>query len=149
MTPKPKHPLRKISAKKLASLGGKHPFSSIASGAKKPKARNPKRQAKEFARCYGSKARVEFVQSLPCVGCAWCNVHLRRPNDPCENAHVTGGGAGRKADSHFIVPLCSRCHREQHRMGWETFEQVTVLDRYAEAANTEAQWQAHRALSSS
>ena len=40
---------------------------------------NPKRKASEFKRCYHSKARVERVKALRCLGCG---------RVPCEHAHV-------------------------------------------------------------
>lgn len=69
-----------------------------------------KRSASDFARVYGSKARVEFVKSLPCVA---CNA------TPSDNAHIKSGGMGRKADYTDIVPLCSKCHTLQHQRGWK------------------------------
>ena len=64
----------------------------------------------EFQRVYGSKRRVEFVKSLPCMVCA---------GKPCENAHIKSGGMGRKADYRQIIPLCKVCHRKQHQHGWK------------------------------
>lgn len=63
----------------------------------KPKKR--KRSAKDFKRIYGSKARVEWVKSLPCAACG--------VEGYSENAHVAGeSGVGYKADAEFIAPLC-------------------------------------------
>lgn len=64
---------------------------------------NPVRRAREFARCYGSKARVEFVKTLACGVCG---------TTPSDNAHIHGGksGMGRKADHTDIIPLCRQCH---------------------------------------
>lgn len=64
----------------------------------------------EFARIYGSEARIEFVKALPCIACG---------KGPCENAHIRSGGMGRKADYRDIVPLCESCHRLQHQKGWK------------------------------
>jgi hypothetical protein len=75
--------------------------------------RNAERQAKEFARSYGSDERVEWFKALGCCICG------KRPS---ENAHSRGGGAGRKADAHYILPLCRSHHRELHQEGIETFE---------------------------
>lgn len=74
----------------------------------KPKAK--KRTVSDFARVYGSKARVEFVKGLPCVACN---------SGPCDNAHIKSGGMGRKADYTDIVPLCHNCHLLQHQRGWK------------------------------
>lgn len=72
---------------------------------------NKARRTSEFARTYGSKARVAWVKALPC-SVMFCE------NAPCENAHIANAGAGRKADYRFIVPLCPHHHRLQHTRGW-------------------------------
>lgn len=73
----------------------------------KPKAK--KRTTADFARVYGSKARVAWIAAQPCVACG---------KGPCETAHIKSGGMGRKADYTETVPLCSACHRLQHAKGW-------------------------------
>ena len=97
--------------------------------ASRPKRR--KRSKSEFARIYGSPARVRFVASLPCVGCG---------RGPCENAHIETGGMGRKADSDRIVPLCNGCHREFHWWGREDFEDGYHIDLEGAALQTEMLW---------
>ena len=70
---------------------------------------NRTRKASTFARCYGSKARVAFVQSLPCLLCG------RTPSD---NAHLHGyGGMGTKGPYDTIIPLCRFCHRDYDEAG--------------------------------
>ena len=102
---------------------------------KPPKARNAKRREPEFARCYGSEARVEWVQKLPCIVPA-CRIGGLR-----ENAHIEGDGAGRKADYTKIVPLCRSHHRTTfyslHVMGREAFEGHHLVDLAALALDTE------------
>ena len=73
------------------------------------KARNERRRASEFARAYGSEARVMAIKALACYACVkgW----------PSENAHLGNGGMGRKADWTEIVNLCADCHRELHALG--------------------------------
>jgi len=86
----------------------KHPTHANLK-AKLPKSRrpinkvNPVRRAREFARCYGSKARVAFIKTLACVVCG---------ATPSDNAHIHGSksGMGRKADYADIIPLCRKCH---------------------------------------
>ncbi len=75
--------------------------------------RKRSRSASEFARVYGSKERVEWVKSLPCVGCGI---------GPSVNAHTVGGGTSRKADAETIAPLCHWCHLkyDQHRAPFDT-----------------------------
>lgn len=72
--------------------------------------RPKKRTAGEFSRIYGSKARVQWVKSQPCLVCGF---------GPCENAHVVSGGMGRKADANTIVPLCRDHHWQSHHYGWD------------------------------
>lgn len=104
------------------------------------------RSAAEYARIYGSKERVEFVKSLPCVGCGRDWEHTRVPID---NAHIENGGTGRKADHTKIVPLCSptapkfSCHGRFHRHGREDLEMWAGINLETAAAETEAAWQAH------
>ena len=71
----------------------------IARG-KRPNRSNTKRKAAEFARCYHSVERVEFVKRLPCAACGVVGYS--------QNAHVgkDGKGAGRKAHYTMIAPLC-------------------------------------------
>lgn len=74
---------------------------------KKPKAK--KRTENDYARIYGSRERVAWVQAQPCIACN---------RIPSENAHTRSGGTGRKADYTQIVPLCRPCHTLQHSKGW-------------------------------
>lgn len=99
------------------------------------RARNAKRRTSEFARCYGSRARVAWIKHLPSV------VSLGRP---CVNAHVRNGGAGRKADARYIVPLTDAEHRELHAIGRASFERKygVELDRWA--CLIDARWQRHQ-----
>lgn len=103
----------------------------------RPKARNAKRKAKEFARAYGGGERVTFVRALPCLVCG------RASTAPCENAHIVTGGMGRKADAALIVPLCSPHHQSLHARGRAPFEDRYGVDLGAAAVETEAKWQAY------
>ena len=96
------------------------------------KAQNRKRHAKEWTRAYHSPARVRWVAAQPCAVCGMT---------PSENAHIRTGGMGRKADYCFIVPMCSRAHRDLHRVGSSAF---AGLDLPALARQTEARWQEHQ-----
>lgn len=94
---------------------------------------NPKRKREAFSRAYGSPQRVAWVKGHPCIVCGAI---------PSENAHTRTGGASRKADACWIVPLCKKHHAELHRHGINTFE-IThgfALDVYAQIVD--AQWQA-------
>lgn len=131
---KPRKPLPKISAKRLAadpSLGRRS--STIAPSRKPVKPRNAKRRESEFARCYFSKERVAFVKSLPCVVCTGITGGLSVGHGASDNAH-TGerSGMGRKAGYETIVPMC-RPHHER-------------FDRYGEPFNIEECREAIQAL---
>ena len=53
-----------------------------------------------------------FVRKMPCIVCT---------GTPTQCAHVmTKGAAGGDRDN--VVPLCGRCHAEQHRIGVRSFE---------------------------
>lgn len=177
---KPSKPLPRISKKRLSANGGKMPWSSIQSKPKPIRKRARKKaetsslpwkrmmqaerlrlkrekEARAYARKYGSKARVEFVRSLPCAACGVVGYS--------ENAHVPpkseAGGTGRKADYRFIAPLCgphekqagrvagyvrypySGCHHFLHHYGREEFQKMYGFDLEAEAAKTHAAWLAH------
>lgn len=97
---------------------------------------NRKRQRREFQRAYGSRKRVRFVQSLPCLVEGCTRYPLAR-----QVVHIDTGGTGRKADASHTVPLCFHHHIEVlHRIGRETFEERYGLDLTAAAANTEKLW---------
>ena len=101
-----------------------------------PKASNPARKVREFARAYGSKVRCEWVRSLPCCvpGCA---------AGPSENAHVIGGGMGRKASANLIAPMCSGHHRWLHQYGTLEFMAMYGVHLVTAARECDALWQAH------
>lgn len=84
----------------------------------------------EFQRVYGSKRRVEFIKNLHCIVCFAL---------PSENAHITSGGMGRKADYTQIVPLCASCHRKQHDKGWSALGWDDAHLQYA-AAKIQHHW---------
>lgn len=104
-------------------------------------------------RSYGGKARVEWMKTLPCVACGVVGFS--------QNAHIKTGGAGRKSDARFCVPLCGPqsmfqwkshvfpayigCHAsfEEHRA--EFRETYPVLDLSAEALRIDALWTEHLA----
>ena len=98
---------------------------------------NAKRKAREFARTYGSKARVEYVKTIACCHC-W---HWSKGG--IDNAHTTGGGMSRKGDYTTIVPLCRSCHVRYDEY-LAPFDQPAVRDRIAgKAPFVEAAWLRH------
>jgi 5-methylcytosine-specific restriction endonuclease McrA len=73
---------------------------------------NRERRASRNAVDFGPQAKV--CRRAPCCVCA------RKPADP---AHVVARGMGGVNSSDAMcVPLCRRCHREQHDVGIETFQ---------------------------
>ncbi len=67
-----------------------------------------------------NEAHLSFVRELPCLCCG--------NNIETEAAHIrmtdlraakNNAGVGAKPDDCFVVPLCSRHHREQHDVGDE------------------------------
>lgn len=113
--------------------------------ARGPIARKP-RKASEFRRVYGSRARVRWVKSLPCVAClAVSPIFGAISAGQSQNAHTVTGGMGRKAGSETIVPLCASHHRcyDQHQPPFDTpAARQAVIDA---AAVVETAWQAHAA----
>jgi len=78
------------------------PAPKPVSPPKQPKGMNKQNRARlagSFARAYGSKARVKFVNLQPCAACGVWGYS--------QNAHVLGNdGASRKAHYTTIAPLC-------------------------------------------
>lgn len=133
---KPRQFIARISPKKVAANGGKYPSSSISSPRKA--VRKSKRKPSEFARIYGSKARVEWVKSLPCSAPRCGFEHWT-----VEGHHIETGGTGYKADYTKIIPLCSQHHRFLHDIGRESFEARYGFKLETLAAETERLWKEH------
>jgi hypothetical protein len=102
-------------------------------GIKMGRVHRKKRSPSEFARVYGSRARVEWIKAQACVGCGKVG--------KSDNAHVCGnGGMSRKGNFDEIAPLCRPCHRafDQHLWPWDA-EHARAFMRQR-AAHTERQW---------
>lgn len=97
--------------------------------------RRKPRTRSEFARIYGSKKRVAWIKSQPCIAAVWGCV------GPMQNAHTENGGMGRKADAKTIVPACQHHHDEMHHEGVRTFAMRYGVHPKALAVSTEAAWQ--------
>ena len=90
---------------------------------------NPARKAREFARAYGSQARVEWIKAYGCLVC---------PRVGSQNAHLPSkSGAGRKGDAKYCVPLCHQCHND---LDHKRLPASTVAYLYKMAAVLDAQW---------
>ena len=103
-------------------------------------ARRKARREREWARAYGSRERVEFVQAMGCLVCGW-KTQRPRPGGThtIENAHTVTGGAGRKADASTIINLCWRCH-DAYDNAKQTFPATHGFDPAEEAARVERMW---------
>src|SRR5262245_13645382 len=69
-----------------------------------------------------NEAHLKFIRELPCLVCL--------DNTSTEAAHIRYGqfflgkrgvGTGEKPDDIWTVPLCGRCHREQHSQDEHAF----------------------------
>lgn len=120
-----------MALKRKSDLRAKKPMKR--GGKIKPK----KRKLSEFQRVYGSKERVAFVKSLPCVvpGCQDRRI---------QNCHSRSGGTGRKADYFWIYPGCEKHHAEEHKIGRKTFEKRYQIDLNFESYWTNVRWKAHK-----
>lgn len=82
----------------------------IARNSRSP-VRNTARKASEFARCFGSVERVQWVKSLPCLACLL--VDRQYGWGKIENAHVARDGSegmSRRGGFRCIAPLCRGHH---------------------------------------
>lgn len=122
---------------KRTSMKRRTPLKATAPLRRSGPIKKRKRKASEWSRIYGSKARVEWVKSLPC-SVRLCAVLTAAPS---ENAHIETGGMGRKANADTIIPLCRGHHRLLHSWGSVTFQRMCRIDLAAAAADTERQWQ--------
>lgn len=105
------------------------------------KKRNAKRRESEFARCYGSKARVAWIKSMPCIACSGLHPLFGMTAGPSDNAHTAHDGMGRKAGYDTIVPLCRNHHRryDERRAPFDDPKVRTAIA--AVAPRLEALWQ--------
>ena len=88
---------------------------------------------REWKRVYGSKERVQWIARQRCVFCG---------EGPCDNAHVTNGGLGRKAGYEWIVPACHPCHVElDHGIGKKAMECKYKCNLRELARTTASRWQ--------
>lgn len=90
----------------------------------------------ERERVYGGEGFIRFTHHSRCVVCGYT---------PCEMAHVKPRGElpvgmGRKADAKWVVPLCFWHHREQHDIGYDTFQRKYERDLDLDAVAHWAKW---------
>lgn len=100
--------------------------------------------AREWKRVYGSHERVQWVKSRPCDVCG------KKPTwrYPSDNAHVTNGGMGRKADARWIISACTGpggCHHEMdHGIGKRALERKFDKNLKELARKVDREWQEHQ-----
>jgi hypothetical protein len=138
---KPRAWIRRRSPKKAASdrAQGKRVFSTIPRSQKPVKKRNAKRSEKEFARCFHSVERVEFVKTLACAASGL----YAYPERPIENAHVCDDGtkgASRRSGYACIAPLLVDVHRLLHDDPEKFRWLYPLFNAKAAAARTQAAW---------
>jgi hypothetical protein len=56
----------------------------------------------------------------------YCIVCSRMPAEPC---HGPVNGMSSKGPDNGCVPMCRRCHEEQHSIGWPAFEVRRMVSR--------------------
>jgi hypothetical protein len=106
------------------------------------KRRRKRNHVSEFHRSYGCAERVEWVRNLPCTFCG---------RSPSENAHVTNGGTGRKADADKVIPACADysedgqkvrgCHFQMdHGIGKGAMAEKYGVDLLEEAQKIDDTW---------
>lgn len=75
------------------------------------------------------KAHLEFVRQLPCMACGDDigseAAHIRFPD---RRAAKPKCGLGEKPDDAWVVPLCRRCHHQQHGMSERAFWNNAGID---------------------
>lgn len=106
----------------------------------RPNPVNRKRRAKEYARCFHSKERRKFVQSLPCCACG----KMPTKYCPSDNHHIKSDGTGRKSAYTNIVPLCRVDHALVHSIGRTSFEEYHGIRLSRLARFTEVAWLEHQ-----
>lgn len=138
-----------ISSKQMAKrkAAGEHFIASTI--ARKPaefslsrKGAIPKKKRKpsEFARIYGSRARVRWVIAQPCA------VRTSMCRGLSQNAHVCSDeqhGMGRKSSYRCIAPLCDHHHRALHSRGVLWFIVTFGVTPDELAAQTQQRWLLH------
>lgn len=93
-------------------------------------------EQREFARVFGSRARMDFVEGSVCVVpvCA---------AGGCQNTHIGMGAGGSLADATCILPLCVAHRGLLLILGTEKFGDLYGINLAAEAIDLELRWQQH------
>lgn len=151
MTAPPRKAIKKISDKRLKSLGGKTPYSSISSKRSESPRKRPRKKS-ERERIYGPPGFLDWIHEQPCIACGVAGFS--------EVAHIRTGGTGRKDDWVRTVPLCgphfipgtlwipphhyAGCHWTLDNQGLASLEHATIripIDLEKHAAEIRSRWQ--------
>ena len=95
---------------------------------------NRERRSAEWRRAYESEDRVQWIQGQPSVISG---------DGPCDNVHIRGDGASRKAGAEWIIPMTRAEHDELHHIGLASFEQKYGISLYLAAKYIQRKWEAH------
>jgi hypothetical protein len=81
-------------------------------------------------------AHLKWIRGFACAACG----HRGSPDNRIEAAQVDYAGigperkmTGGKVPDWKVIPLCSLCHSDQHRVGWKQFEIKSGLRAEAKA----------------
>ena len=90
----------------------------------RPRKRNAQRPAEKSAPAFLQwlRGRECFLAWPKCEGDMACSGNI----EAAHVDHAGGKGMGTKVADRHAIPLCNGHHAEQHRIGWQSFE-----DRYA------------------
>lgn len=77
---------------------------------------------------------LDWLKTRACVVCAVVHGGMLRYGGGCDPAHGHSAGMRVKGPDKDAIPLCRRCHSEQHSIGWTDFEAKYKIDREREAA---------------
>ena len=89
------------------------------------------------------KEYLGHVRSLPCV------VNRKDCFRAVDPHHLFNVGLGRNRkvarwEDFTVIPLCRRCHSEQHSIGWLSFQSQYAVDFYFEGLKILAKWIFHK-----
>lgn len=75
------------------------------------------------------KAHLDFIRGLPCIVCGDDTTteaaHIRMADARAGKRYV---GMGEKPDDMYVVPLCGKHHREQHKLRESSFWDKIEID---------------------
>ncbi len=100
--------------------------------------RKPPRAGRPAWKCAEEFKR--WLRKLPCARCS----HAGDRQNPIVAAHVDhagGKGTATKVADRHCIPLCDDCHKQQHALGWRSFQlALPTHDAVALAAAFWQQW---------